>query len=204
MTPARSAKPRVCSNAQLTAATTRRLLDVARRAFTKKGYAAASVEEIVLKAGVTRGALYHHFKDKKALFEAVFLELQREIGEQIQRVDRGEQDLWTGLLCGCREFLLACTQPDIRQIVILDGPAVLSPNTWRKADEAHSTYLLRARLRTLIERKMMVDISLDMLTALLNGALNDVALLVAASMTPEATFQEAYVAFETLVSGLKQ
>ena len=199
-----SLKRPVRRNADLTAATTRRLLDVAREAFTRKGYAATNIDEIVTEAGVTRGALYHHFTDKKALFEAVVLEIQSEIGKRIEEIDRGEADLWTGLLLGCREFLLACTQPAVRQIVMLDGPSALGPELWRQADETHSTHLLRARLRLLIEQEVLVHVDPDILTALLNGALNDVALLIANSENPDKVFNEAWAVFETLISGLQR
>lgn len=192
------------SNAELTAATTRRLLNVAREAFTQKGYAAASIEQIVTEAGVTRGALYHHYKDKKALFEAVFIELQKEIGQRIAKSGRKQPDLWKGLLLGCREFLQACTEPAIRQIVILDGPAVLGPEPWREADETHSTHLLRAHLRILIQHEVLVRVDPDILTTLLNGALNEAALLIAASENPGKAFAAAWTTFEQMIGGLKR
>ena len=188
----------------MTAATTRRLLDVAREAFTQKGYAAASIEQIVTEAGVTRGALYHHYKDKRALFEAVFIELQKEIGQRIEKAGRKQPDLWKELLLGCREFLLACTEPAIRQIVILDGPAVLGPEPWREADETHSTHLLRAHMRNLIKQEVLVRVDPDILTALLNGALNEAALLIAVSENPNKVYAAACITFERMIGGLKR
>lgn len=157
----------------------------------------------MIEAGVTRGALYHHFADKKTLFEAVFLELQGEIGRRIEKIDREADDPWTGLLLGCREFLSACTEPAVRRVVMLDGPSVLGPELWRQADETHSTHLLRTRLRLLVEQGVLVSVDPDILTALLNGSLNDVALLIANSENPGKVFDEACGTFETLVNGLK-
>lgn len=190
-------------NVDMTASTTRRLIDVARDLFTRKGYVEASIDEIVNGAGLTRGALYHHFEDKKALFRAVFLELQGQIGKRIEIIDREEPDPWKGLLLGCREFLAACTEPAFQRVVMLDGPSVLGPESWRHADEVHSTHLLRARLRLLVEQNVLVSVDPDILTALLNGALNDAALMIAISERPDKLFDEASVIFEKLVSGLK-
>ena len=89
---------------------------------------------------MTRGALYHHFKNKQALFEAVFMELQAEIGERIGDGADQHSDPWARLLASCTAFLAACIEPTVRRIVIQEAPAVLGPAAWRLADEKFSAF----------------------------------------------------------------
>ena len=189
--------------AEQTEITTRRLLDVGRELFALQGYADTKIEEIVLAVGLTRGALYHHYKNKEALFRAVFLELESEIGARVAQASSKESDDWGRFIAGCREFLRACLDPAIRQIVMLDAPAVLGMDSWRSADEEHSTYLLRESLAHLQTVGKIAEVDVDGLTALLNGALNDAALWIASSANSEAAFEQAARGFELLAKGLR-
>lgn len=191
------------TNLEQSEATTRRMLDIAQTLFTSKGYADTSVEEIVSLTGVTRGALYHHFKNKDALFEAVFLDLQRQVGERIAQAGSQSLDLWESLFLGCREFLAASAEPAIRRIVILDSPSVLGIDAWRSADEQSSTYQLRAGLRELSAAGEIGQLDPDMVTAMLNGALNDAALQIGASSEPEVAFRAACDTLRALLAGIR-
>src|SRR5580693_5008554 len=93
------------------------LLQAARELFGEQGYAATSTEEIVAKAGVTKGALYHHFSDKESLFRAVFEQVQREVSDQAV-VEFLQPDSWEALVAGCRLWLDAHLDPSVRQIVL--------------------------------------------------------------------------------------
>src|SRR3982750_1415055 len=98
------------------------LLTAARELFTEKGYAATATEEIVQQAGVTRGALYHHFRDKEELFQAVFEEAERGLVETVRTAaDSAQTDPWQGFLVGCQAFLDACLEPAVQRIVLLDA-----------------------------------------------------------------------------------
>lgn len=124
---------------------------MARQEFSERGYAGASTEEIVRAAGVTRGALYHHFSGKPGLFLAVFEAAQQEINERIVRAAETTTDPWQNLVRGCRAFLEACIDPQLQQIVIIDAPAVLGWAVWRQVDAEYGLNSLRFSLTSLVE-----------------------------------------------------
>ena len=128
--------PRVPSRRQQYSAATRRaLIDVAEGLFTEHGYAATSLDAIVAGAQVTKGALYHHFSGKQALFEAVFERVEGAASRTIQDSLRGHDDPWDKALTGLRAFLDVVRQPTYRRIVILEGPAVLGYERYREQEE---------------------------------------------------------------------
>lgn len=193
----------ISTKVQQAEATTRHLLDVAREAFTERGFAGTNVEAIAAAAGVTKGALYHHFSNKEALFRAVFLELQAEIGARIRKEDAVTPDPWEGLILGCRAFLAAAREPAVQRIVLQDAPSILGSDAWRAADEENSTYQLRDRLRHLSTLGYIGTIDPDMLTSMINGALNDAALLIADSSNPKRGLSLAYETLDALLKGVR-
>lgn len=120
---------------QYSASTKRALVDVAEELFTESGYAATSLDAIVAGAQVTKGALYHHFSGKQALFEAVFERVETDASTSINRALRGTQDPWEKAQAGLREFLAIVRQPRYRRIVIQEGPAVLGYERFREQEE---------------------------------------------------------------------
>lgn len=191
------------SKAEQTEATTRRLLDTGRELFAARGFAHTGTEDLVRAAGVTRGALYHHFADKYALFHAVQDEVQRDVGKAVEAEAGRHQDPWDQLTAGCRAFLMACTQPDIQQIMLIDGPAVLGWSTWREMDSQYSYRLLRDGVQALVDEGVIADQSVDALSHLLSGAMNEAALWVAQSPTPAATLAEATTSLDRLLHSLR-
>jgi AcrR family transcriptional regulator len=127
--------PGASRRAQYSASTKRALIDVAEELFTEKGYAATSLDSIVAGARVTKGALYHHFSGKQALFEAVFERVESNASKTIQRSLRGEQDPWEKAMLGLRAFLGVVQEPTYRRVVILEGPAVLGYARFREQEE---------------------------------------------------------------------
>ncbi len=127
-------KPR---QAARSADTTRALLTSARALFGKRGYAAVSMEEVVARAGVTKGAVYHHFRDKRALLAAVVAELEAGLADEIRTVIADLEDPVDQLEAGCQAFLDGCLDPIARRIVLLDAPAVLGWKEARRIDTAH-------------------------------------------------------------------
>ena len=107
--------------------TKRALLDIAKELFTERGYAHTSTEEVVRRAKVTRGALYYHYRDKAALFEAVFDEVRLGYLQAVkERVQAAEGDLWQRfIVTGCQAFIESVADPSVQRIVYIDGPAVL-------------------------------------------------------------------------------
>lgn len=118
--------------------TTTALLRAARVEFAGHGFLAARTETIVEAAGLTRGALYHHFRDKAALFDALVDQMQDEIADEVREAAKVASSPFEALRAGCNAYLDCCTRPDVRQIVLLDGPAVLGWERWRALDERHA------------------------------------------------------------------
>src|SRR6187401_532630 len=144
------------------------LMRVARALFAQRGYAGVGTEEIVARANVTRGALYHHFADKRALFRAVHEELEQElvasIGEQIAGID----DAWELAVTGVRAFLDACAgDPALRQIALIDAPAVLGWEEWREVDARYGLGLVRQALHTAMDAGAIAPQPVETLSHLL-------------------------------------
>src|SRR5690349_13459688 len=145
--------PRVAGTgrrAQFSASTRRSLVDVAERLFTEHGYAATSLDAIVAGADVTKGALYHHYSGKQALFAAVFERVESAGAESIHDALTGHQDPWDKAVSGLRAFLEVVRQPSYSRIVIQDGPSVLGYERFREQEErstfAHVLDTVRAVL----------------------------------------------------------
>jgi AcrR family transcriptional regulator len=127
--------PGTSRRAQYSASTRRALVDVAERLFAEHGYAATSLDAIVAGADVTKGALYHHYSGKQALFEAVFEKVESEGAQQIQAAVLGHRDPWEKAIAGLRAFLEVVRQPAYSRIVVQDGPSVLGYERFRQQEE---------------------------------------------------------------------
>ena len=125
----------VSRRAQYSASTKRALVEQAEVLFTEHGYSATSLDAIVAAADVTKGALYHHFSGKQALFEAVFEKVEAEAARSIQEALQGEGDPWEKAMAGLRAFLAVVQQPTYRRVVIQEGPAVLGYTRFREQEE---------------------------------------------------------------------
>src|SRR5918992_5975624 len=136
------------SQAERRAATQRALLDAARELFAEVGYHGASAEEIVRRAGVTRGAMYHHFEDKRGLFRAVVEEIEAEVDEVVleaaREAMRESEDPLEAWMAGFYASLEVYSRPEVRRIQLVDSPAVLSWEEWREIDAAHAVAQIAA------------------------------------------------------------
>ncbi|MBH5318284.1 TetR family transcriptional regulator [Paenibacillus sp. GSMTC-2017] len=159
--------------------TIRKLIDVARRHFADHGYEKAGLEQIAIDADVTRGALYHHFRNKKNLFHAVLAAVQQEVGERVEEEASRRDDLMEQLLQGSRAFLLAAVEPKNKRILLVEGPAVLGWDVWRELDEQNSLRHLKEQLQIMKEQGVLGDVSVDSLAHFVSGALNESALWMA-------------------------
>lgn len=182
--------------------TTRRLIDVAHEHFANEGYARASTEEIVRRASVTRGALYHHFGSKEGLFLAVLDVVLRDIAAQVEAAAATESDPWPRLRAGCHAFLRAAIDPRVQRIALIDAPAVLGWETWRELDAAHSQRLLTSAMEELSESGQLAPVSPAAATHLLSGAMNEAALWIARSPTKDQALAQALDALDLLLDGL--
>lgn len=192
--------------AEQSEATRAALLAAARSLFADKGYADTSTEEIVTQARVTRGALYHHFKDKSELFEAVFEELSHEQFAAIHEAaqEGGPKGSWEHLLAGCHAFLDTCLDPELRQIVLLDAPAALGWERWRRLDSKRGLAAMRMAVEVAIEGGLIDDQPVEPLTHLLGGALQEAALAMARAEDPKKARAEVGAGFDRLLEGLRR
>jgi AcrR family transcriptional regulator len=185
------------------AATREKLVGVARALFAERGFDAVAAEEIVERAGLTRGALYHHFGGKEGLFGAVHDALHRDIGERIERAAAGARGPWEALVAGCLAFLDACTDPEVQRIVLLDAPVVLGWEQWRAVDAAHGLGLLKDGLRGAMAAGDLAEQPVDPLAHLLSGAMNEAGMWIARAADPDRARQEADDALRALLGVLR-
>ena len=191
------------SREQQAGATRALLLGTARELFAERGYAAVGTEEIVARAGLTRGALYHHFADKKDLFRAVHEETEEALVASIA-AEMGEvKDPWELLVTGIRAFLDACLDPAIIRISLLDAPVVLGWEEWREIDARYGLGLVSAGLQNAMDGGVMRRQEVRPLAHLLMGALAEGALLIANAADHAAAREEVEGPLIALLEGLR-
>jgi AcrR family transcriptional regulator len=180
------------------------LVQAARKLFAERGYADVGTEEIVRAAGVTRGALYHHFDGKRDLFEAVYERVEAELAERIVvgALEAGAAAPLDAMRAGAEMFLQACTEPEAQRIALLDGPAVLGWDRWREIAAKHGLGLIEASLQAAIEAGAMPDQPVRPLAHVLMGALDEAAMLVARAEDPERMRAEVGRTLDSLISAL--
>jgi AcrR family transcriptional regulator len=171
--------PRPSRKAEQSEATRAALVAAARRLFAARGFAAVGTEEIVRAAGVTRGALYHHFDGKQDLFRAVFEDVERELVERVATDATTARDPLEALHTGAQAFLDACEDPAVQRIALIDAPSVLGWEQWREIDLKYGFGLMRAALEAAMEAGLIERQPVRALAHLLLGALDEAALLVA-------------------------
>jgi AcrR family transcriptional regulator len=160
------------------AATQAKLIKAARHLFARHGYAAVGTEQIVRRAGVTRGALYHQFPAKEDLFRAVYEQVEQELTARIDRMVSDVGSPFEMLRAGIRAFLEACQTPEVQRIVLIDGPAVLGWNVWREVAQEYGLGLMEAVIAGAVRTGEIAPIDVSALAYLLMGALDEAALLV--------------------------
>src|SRR5438105_661063 len=139
-------------------ATIAALTKAGRELFAERGYAAVGTEEIVQHAGVTRGALYHHFRGgKEDLFRAVLVQVSAEIVQLVMKAALSADDPWEALVVGADAFLDASATPEVQRIMLVDGPSVLGWDVWRAADSDYSLGLLEQALQRAIDAGRLID-----------------------------------------------
>jgi AcrR family transcriptional regulator len=178
-------------------------MEAARDLFTEHGYGGVGTEEIVARAGVTRGALYHHFRDKQDLFRAVHVEMERELMEAIGERMGQQTDPFELLVTGLRAFLDACTEPAVIRINLLDAPSVLGWAEWREIDERFGLGLITAGLENAMAAGVIRRQEIRPLAHLLLASLVEAAMLIANTADPEAAREEMEAPLLELLEGLR-
>ncbi|TWD48967.1 TetR family transcriptional regulator [Agrobacterium vitis] len=178
-----------------------KLIAAARKAFAEKGYAAASMDELTAEAGLTRGALYHNFGDKRGLFAAVVNQIDSEMAARAKAVAASEPDEWKALLAEGIAYIEMALDPEVQRIVLLDGPAVLGdPSKWPSQDNC--LQVTQQAVERLIARGTMKPLDPEAAARLISGAALNAALWVAASQDAAAVLPKAIEAFCAIASGV--
>jgi AcrR family transcriptional regulator len=194
------------TQAERSDATRAALVAAARPLFANRGYARVGTEEIARAAGVTRGALYHHFDGKRELFEAVYERIEIELAERIAAgaLQANASSPLAAMRAGAEMFLLASTEPETQQIVLLDGPSVLGWDRWREIATEHGLGLIEATLQAAIEAGEIDSQPVRPLAHVLMGALDEAAMLVARADDAERMRAEVGQTLGALLNGLSR
>ncbi len=179
------------------------LIEAALELFTERGYSGVGTEEIVARAKVTRGALYHHFKDKRDLFRAVFERVEVDLMERIGATLEGAGDPYVLMISGMRAFLDACEEPAVKQIALTDAPAVLGWQEWREIDNRHGLGLTRAAIDGAVEAGILRPIATEPMAHLFVAAFSEAAFVIAHAEHPRKARAEVEQALLQLVEGLR-
>ncbi|MCX8997457.1 TetR/AcrR family transcriptional regulator [Rhizobiaceae bacterium BDR2-2] len=178
-----------------------RLILAARKAFSEKGFAAASMDELTADAGLTRGALYHNFGDKKGLLAAVVAQVDGEMAGHAQEAATAAGNDWEGLLAEGTAYIEMALDPEVQRIVLLDGPAFLGdPSQWPSQNACLE--VTKQTVGRLISEGVVKPVDIEAAARLLNGAALNAALWVAASAEPRSVLPKAIEAFRLMATGL--
>jgi len=177
------------------------LIAAARRAFGEKGYAEASMDDFTAEAGLTRGALYHHFGDKKGLLMAVILQIDSEMAARLNAISAAAPDRWQGFVDENVGYIEMALEPEIQRIVLRDGPAVLGdPSQWPNNDGCIAA--ISASVQRLKSEGLIRDVDAEAAARLICGASTYAAQWIANAEDPAATARRAIPAFQALMEGL--
>lgn len=187
--------------ADMISETRAKLIKAAREAFATKGYAESSMDDLTAQAGLTRGALYHHFGGKKGLLEAVIAQIDEEMTERLSVIIEQADSPWEGFIDECIAYIKMALEPEVQRIVLLDGPAVLGdPSRW---PSQHSCIVSTQRsIQKLIEDGVVRQVDALATARLISGALLGVSLWIASASDPQSASEKATQGFQALTTGL--
>ncbi|QIA54667.1 TetR/AcrR family transcriptional regulator (plasmid) [Pantoea agglomerans] len=179
-----------------------KLIAAARTAFAEKGFAAASMDELTASVGLTRGALYHNFGDKKGLLAAVVAQVDGEMAQQAKAAASGVSDAWEKLVAEGIAYIRMAMDAEVQRIVLRDGPAFLGdPSQWPSQNSCQEA--TRETITRLIDSGIMKPVNVDAAAHLLNSAALNAALWVASSSEPEKALPKIIDVFTNLAGGLR-
>ena len=177
---------------------------MARQLFTEHGYAQATLEDVAERAGVTKGALYHHFANKRELFQAVFEQLEQELVEKtVVAAVGGGDDVLEGIRLGVRAFLEAALDPAAGRIVLIEGPSVLGFQTWREIDARYGFDVVKKSLAAAMDAGAIVRRPVDPLAHLFLAAISEAALQIAQADDRERAMDEMTSALFMLLDSMR-
>ena len=193
----------MAKQAERRAATTEAILTAARRLFGSRGFAATTMDEIAEAARIAKGAVYHHFKTKEAVFEAVFDQVSRDLVVEIDSAARAEKDVLAAMVAGTQHYFAATAKGATGQIILRDGPAVLGWERWREIDAQHFGGKMPRALSAAMEGGLIAKQPVEPLARLLLGAVTEAAVACAGRADIARAGAEYARAFKSLVEALR-
>jgi AcrR family transcriptional regulator len=179
------------------------LVATARDLFTDHGFAATSIEEIIQRAGVAKGALYHHFSGKSDLFRAVYDAVQADAVTGVIAAALAEREPWAAVRAGLSAFLDACLEPAFRRVVVLDSVSVLQQDVWDGGIEHNELPMLRTVLTPLVDAELLPGVGVEPLVHVTLGGLYGAALFIARSPQPPVARRDVEAVLDALIAGLR-
>jgi AcrR family transcriptional regulator len=176
----------------------------AQRLFAEHGFAAVTVDAIAQAAGLAKGAVYHHFPSKEAIFEAVFERTSAALQQEVRSVAAASSDRLKAIAAGARAYFEACARPPFNRIILKDGPTVLGWDRWREIDERYFLAMLPHAVEAAMEEGTIPRQPPGPLARLLIGAMTEAAVACAGSDDPRRTGLEHALALEGLLEGLRR
>jgi AcrR family transcriptional regulator len=180
------------------------LVDSAMELFTKNGYASTSLDAIVKRARVTKGALYHHFSGKQALFEAAFNQVEQRTMAQLRKVIDSGGSPWERALDGVQEYIKVCLDPTYQRLVIREAPVVMGIERWREAEEHFSFGIVKQVLEQLIEAGELSDVPVEVTARMMFASLSAGANIIAEADDPKKTSAEVFTALINMIVGIRR
>jgi AcrR family transcriptional regulator len=193
----------MAKQAERRAATTEAILKAARRLFGERGFAATTMDDIAEAAHVAKGAVYHHFTTKEAVFEQVFEQVSRDLMQDIDRAARAEKDMLAAMVTGTQHYFAACAKGPACQIILRDGPAVLGWERWREIDAKHFGGKIPQALAAAMEAGLIARQPVEPLARLLLGAVTEAAVAAAGRPDIAKAGGEYGRAFKSLLEALR-
>ena len=184
--------------------TRKALVDSAIELFTKQGYAATSLDAVARRARLTKGALYHHFSGKQALFEAAFDVVEEIAVGKLSEVVAGDGTAWDRAIQGIEIYVKSCLDPSYQRIVVHEGPVVMGWERWREAEEHFSYGVVRATIEGLVESGEIVELPIEVTARILFGALAAGATIIAGAEDPEKAGAEVSRTIVTVLQGMRR
>lgn len=178
------------------------LLATARRVFCEYGYADTSMDDLTAQAGLTRGALYHHFGDKKGLLVAVVEQIDDEMDQRLQAISTHANDPWEGFCKRCRAYLEMALEPEFQRIVLRDAKAVLGGSS--PESQRHCVESMRGLIRNLIQQGVVDDVDAEGLASLIYGSLAEAAFWIAEGDESNTRLTQGITALNLLLRGLRR
>jgi AcrR family transcriptional regulator len=193
----------MAKQAERRAATTEAILKAGRRLFGEQGFAATTMDDIAEAARVAKGAVYHHFATKEAVFEAVFDQVSHDLVLEIDRAARTERDILAAMVAGTQHYFAACAKGPTGQIILRDGPAVLGWERWREIDGRHFGGKIPRALAAAMDAGLIARQPVEPLARLLLGAVTEAAVACAGRADVLKAGGEYSRAFKSLLEALR-